>query len=137
MVKAPMAEALSSPQKIVLCPLCNYSGEVSGLKLDYSVVQLPTEVVCPKCGAKVPIESVVWHMRRHVKVTGANYVCDICGFRAKNMNAAMRHVKEHMVAMVKKGPITLWVCLACGRVFRYREGVLTHLHKFHERPTEQ
>ncbi|WP_291765261.1 hypothetical protein [Caldivirga sp. UBA161] len=129
-----MAEAAYAPLKMVVCPICNYMGDVKGLKLDYTTVPQPTEVTCPKCGQKVPIESIVTHMRKHLKVGGKNYTCDICQAKVQGEGQAMRHIKEHMIAGFRKGGVMLWVCLACGRVFKYRSSALAHLTAFHERP---
>lgn len=131
-----MAEVAYAQLKVVVCPICNYVGEVKGLKIDYSTVPQATELTCPKCGERVPIESIVTHMRKHLKATGRNYVCDICQAKIQGEEQAMRHMKEHMVVGVKRGSVMLWVCLACGRVFRYRTSVLAHLMAFHERPID-
>jgi len=131
-----MAEAAYAPLKVVVCPICNYMGEIKGLKLDYSMVPQPTELTCPKCGEKVPIESMVTHMRKHLKVGGKNYTCDICQAKVQGEGQAMRHMKEHMIAGFRKGSVMIWVCLVCGRVFKYRSSAIAHLSAFHERPMD-
>lgn len=128
-----MVEFAYAPLKIVVCPACGYMGELGGLKMEYGEVPQQVELTCPKCGAKVPMEAMATHMVKHLRVGGKTYTCDICQARIQGEGKALRHMKEHFVAAVRKGGVLIWVCLICGRTFRYRTSVLAHISSFHGR----
>ncbi|WP_238375154.1 C2H2-type zinc finger protein [Vulcanisaeta thermophila] len=119
--------------KVVMCPLCGYLGDDAGKVFDSLRNATPTPVLkCPKCGVEVRSEEFATHLRKHARIGGKTWTCDICGAKLNGEGAFLRHVKEHLLLSVRRGGLTVYYCLVCGQEFITKNSALAHIRSKHE-----
>lgn len=119
--------------KVVMCPLCGYMGQDANKVFEALKSVAPQPVLkCPKCGAEVKSTEFAAHLRKHAKIGGKTWTCDICGAKLNGEGAFLRHVKEHLMLAVRRGGLTVYYCLVCGQEFISKNSVLAHIRSRHE-----
>ncbi len=118
----------------IVCPLCGYVGDDLSRVLEAlsKVNTPPTTVKCPICNEEVNTREFVNHLMKHTHVRGSSYACGICEAKANNERTMMRHLKEHLIAAVRRGGIDVYYCLVCGQEFITKNSAIAHLMKAHE-----
>ena len=120
--------------KVVVVSTINYIGnEVD--KIIQAIQNLknpPLTLKCPKCGREIESKSFALHLTKHVRITGKQCVCDICGEKLPSYEKFLRHVREHLVFAIYRNGMYVWYCTLCGHEFTSKKSAVVHILKAHE-----
>ncbi|NWX98164.1 ZN142 protein, partial [Nothoprocta ornata] len=113
-------------EKPYKCHLCKYAcADPSRLKYHMRIHKEERKYLCPECGYKCKwVNQLKYHMMKH---TGLKpHGCDECEYRTNRADALRAH-KE-----TRHGEARAFVCEQCGKAFKTRFLLKTHLKKHSE-----
>uniref|UniRef100_A0A8C6ZBS4 Zinc finger protein 142 n=1 Tax=Nothoprocta perdicaria TaxID=30464 RepID=A0A8C6ZBS4_NOTPE len=113
-------------EKPYKCHLCKYAcADPSRLKYHMRIHKEERKYLCPECGYKCKwVNQLKYHMTKH---TGLKpHGCDECEYRTNRADALRAH-KE-----TRHGEARAFVCEQCGKAFKTRFLLKTHLKKHSE-----